>query len=210
MAANGTIQEEHIKHLAVMRGWLDGRGYHVAADALEFVRRMESGTRKDGQTPKFDHQLSLTRYILTLVPHLQFPEETITAAFLHDALEDHGDVTQVMLASRFGVQVANAVWTLTKKTPAGLIKSYDLYFDEIAQCPIASVVKPVDRAHNVQTMPGVFTPEKQRSYLEEVDTHFFPLLKKARRNFPRQFGAYENVKFLLRCQTELLRLQLGV
>lgn len=199
------IAQRHIKQLAVMRGWLDGKGYFKAADALEFVRQMEQGTRKDGQTPKFHHQLSIARLVCTLAPHLMLPEETIAAAFLHDVLEDHGDrITRSDLEMRFGKTIADAVWKLTKKCN-GLTKSYDLYFGEMGTCPIASVVKLADRAHNVQTMVGVFTVDKQKSYLHEVDTYFFPMSKTARRNFPRQYGAYENLKILLRCQSALIR-----
>lgn len=199
------IEARHIKQLAVMRGWLDGRGYFKAADALEFVRAMEQGTRKDGQTPKFHHQLSIARLVITLAPHLTYPEETITAAFLHDVLEDHSDVvTREYLENRFGKLVADAVWKLSKKV-GGLSKSYDMYFAEMATCPIASLVKLADRAHNVQTMVGVFTIEKQKSYLKEVDSYFFPMCKTARRLFPRQYNAYENIKILLRCQSSLIR-----
>jgi (p)ppGpp synthase/HD superfamily hydrolase len=93
-----------------------------------------------------------------------FPEETMTAAFLHDMLEDHGDfVTVAELSRRFGPRFADAVWKLSKKS-VGLTKSYEMYFEELSQCPIASVVKLADRAHNLQTMQGVFTAEKQKSY----------------------------------------------
>ena len=199
------VTQRHVKQLAVMRGWLDGKGYFKAADALEFVRLMEQGTRKDGETPKFHHQLSIARLVSTLAPHLTFPEESITAAFLHDVLEDHGDsITREYLESRFGKTIADAVWRLTKKCN-GLTKSYDNYFAEMAMCPIASVVKLADRAHNVQTMVGVFTIEKQKTYLHEVDNHFFPMVRTARRLHPRQYGAYENLKILLRCQAGLIR-----
>jgi hypothetical protein len=54
-------------------------------------------------------------------------------------------------------------------------------------------------------MVGVFTCEKQISYLTEVETWFWPMIRQARRNFPRQYPAYENLKILLRCQTALIR-----
>lgn len=199
------VVQRHVKQLAVMRGWLNGKGYYKAADALEFVRGLEHGTRKDGVTPKFHHQLSIARLVSTLEPHLALPEETITAAFLHDVLEDHYDiVSREMLESRFGKAVADAVWRLSKKV-GGLTKTYDTYFAEMATCPIASIVKLADRAHNVQTMVGVFTVEKQKKYVAEVDAYFFPMCRMARRAFPRQYGAYENLKILLRCQTALIR-----
>ena len=199
------IEQRHAKQLAVMRGWLNGKGFYKAAEALEFVRVMEQGTRKDGMTPKFHHQLSIARLVATLEPHLALPEETITAAFLHDVLEDHSDsVSRELLEVRFGKIVADAVWKLSKKI-GGITKSYDSYFAEMATCPIASIVKLADRAHNVQTMVGVFTVEKQKKYLSEVDLYFFPMSRQARRAFPRQYGAYENLKILLRCQVQLTK-----
>jgi (p)ppGpp synthase/HD superfamily hydrolase len=199
------VVERHRKQLAVMRGWLEGKQYFQASDALELVRKVETGTRKDGVTPRFHHQLSVARLVSTLDPHLIFPEQTIAAAFLHDLLEDHGDVwTRENVADRFGEQVTSAVWKLSRKT-VGLSKTLDHYFAEIATCPIASVVKLADRAHNLQTMHGVFDPRKQEEYVTEVEEHFYPLIRDSRRAFPRQYGAYENIKILLRCQVRLVR-----
>ena len=199
------VVDRHRKQLAVMRGWLEGRQFYAAAEALEIVRQMEGGLRKDGATPKFHHQLSVAQLLSTLVPHLIHPEETITAAFLHDLLEDHGELwTREMIENRFDKTVADAVWRLSKKS-AGMTKSYEAYFAGLAQCPIGSIVKLADRAHNLQTMQGAFGIEKQQAYLEEVDAWFFPLIRIARRAFPRQYGAYENLKILLRCQCSLIR-----
>jgi (p)ppGpp synthase/HD superfamily hydrolase len=199
------IETRHRKQLAVMRGWLEGRQYFVAMDALEVCRQLEQGTRKDGETPKFHHQLSVARLITTLAPHLIHPEITIATAFLHDIMEDHGDVwTLAALTERFGAPIAEAVWLTSKKTP-GLTKDYDKYFGEMAQHPVASIVKLADRNHNIQTMQGVFTVAKQQAYMQEVEDWFFPLIKTARRRFPRQYGAYENLKILLRCQCSLIR-----
>ncbi len=198
------IQERHKKQLSVMRGYLEGKGYYVALDALELVRQISDGTRKDMKTPKFHHQLSVARLLVTLLPHMAFPEETIAAAFLHDLLEDHGDIwTRGMLEQRFGQKIADAVWTLSKKS-AGMSKTYELYFAEMANCPISSVVKLSDRAYNIQTMQGVFSDEKQREYIAELDKYFFPMIRLARRNFPKQFGAYENLKILMRSQKSLI------
>lgn len=198
------IENRYRKQLSVMRGWLEGRRYFKAFDAMELARSLESGTRKDGITPKFHHQLSVTRLVTTLAPHLLYPEETIAAAFLHDTVEDHGDQINVdVLRDRFGPDISKAVWTLSKKT-YGLSKTYEVYFQGLAECPIGSIVKLADRAHNIQTMPGVFSPEKQRAYLDELNQWFFPMVKTARRRYPQQYGAYENLKILLRCQMSLI------
>jgi len=200
-----TIQERHKKQLAVMRGWLEGRGYYTAAKALEVVRRTAEGLRKDGVTPAFHHQLSVARLVTTLTPHLMYPEETVASAFLHDLLEDHGDEwTREMLEAEFGKLIADAVWCLSKKSN-GMSKSHELYYGELAKCPIGSVVKCADRAHNLQTMQGVFSKAKQLEYLKEVDEYFYPMIRAARRNFPRQYSALENLKIILRCQHRLIQ-----
>jgi (p)ppGpp synthase/HD superfamily hydrolase len=191
-----------------MRAWLDGRGYYIAADAMELVQSLEQGFRKDGITPKFHHQLSVARYVVTLAPHLLNPEETIAVAFLHDVLEDHWQTwSREMLERRFGKTIADAVWTISKKI-GGMVKSYELYYGDIALCPIASIVKCADRNHNIQTMVGVFTLEKQATYVDEVEDYYYPMIKKARRAFKKQYSAYDNLKMFLRSQCRLIEANL--
>jgi (p)ppGpp synthase/HD superfamily hydrolase len=203
MTERSEVEARHVKQLAVMRGWLEGRNFYRAMDALEMVRQLEQGTRKDGETPKFHHQLSIARLVSTLTPHLNDPEGTLTLAFLHDTLEDHPQITREMLSKRFGPAVGTSVWIISKKTPT-LVKDKSTVFQEISEDPRASVVKLADRAHNLQTMAGVFTLEKQKAYLAEVEEEFYPLIRRARRRFPKQYPAYENLKILLRCQCRLI------
>ena len=57
---------------------------------------------------------------------------------------------------------------------------------------------------NLQSMVGVFKLEKQKEYIREVHDLFFPMLKKARRLFPHQVNAYENIKHILESQIQLI------
>jgi len=202
------VCDRHSKQKIAMRGWLEGRRYFKAINAFQLMLDMEKGCRKDGITPKAHHQLSVARLVSTLEPHLLYPEDTIAAAFLHDTLEDHSDkIGRSALKSKFGDQISDAVWTLSKKS-SGIVKDTSFYFSELAMCPIASIVKLADRNHNIQTMNGVFTPEKQIKYMKEVRDNFFPMMKIARRSFPSQYSAYENLKILLRCQINLIEASL--
>ena len=205
-----TIKQRHQKQLSKMHRTLQLRGFGLAEKALSFVQSLETGkTRKDKVTPKLHHQVSVARLVYTLGPHLLYLEETLAAAFLHDVPEDHGDLRTEGLVEDFGIRVIEPVMRLTKKH-RGQVKTYETYFAEMATCPIASIVKLSDRAHNIQTMQGVFTPDKQRAYVEEVSTWFFPLIREARQRHPQQYDAYENLKILLRCQVALLRQVLAV
>ena len=57
-----------------LRYWLHGRNYMKAAEALHFAACYHQGLRKDGATPEFEHQLTITHYLRTLENNLMFPE----------------------------------------------------------------------------------------------------------------------------------------
>lgn len=194
-----TIQKREIS----LRYWLLGAGYERAARAMNFGAGFHTGTRKDGVTPEFDHQISIAHYVRTIASSLLYPEDTLAAVFLHDVREDY-DVDDATIRREFGERVADAVDALTK-VYKGMKKPVDLYFSDIANDPVASVVKGGDRIHNFQSMPGVFSTAKQISYLDEGGAHFLPMIKSARRKFPAQESAYENIKHVLVSQIDLIR-----
>jgi len=191
-----------------LRYWLLGMAqsnpdYVKCVEALEFACNIHTGVRKDGKTPEFEHQLVITHYMRTLINNLLFPAETICASLLHDVCEDY-DISYDEIERRFGKKVRDAVERLTK-VYRGVNKSAENYFNEISQCPIASIVKGGDRIHNFQSMVGVFTKEKQESYIKEAEDNIIPALKIARRSFPSQEMAYENIKLMMRSQIELIK-----
>lgn len=178
-----------------LRYFLLGKEFYMAADALEFGSSYHVGLRKDGVTPEYQHQIEIAHYIRTLLPSLMFPEDTLAAVLLHDVPEDYG-VPHAVIANRFGTKVGRAVFLMDKNSNAR--------FDLIGEDPIASVAKGGDRVHNLQSMAGVFTREKQLRYIAEAEEKFLPMLKTARRLFPKQELAYENIKHVMTSQLELL------
>lgn len=195
------MQNKFAKRQISLRYWLLGKGYLKALKAMEFAAAYHKGTRKDGVTPEFDHQISIAHFVRSLLTTLLFPEETLCVIFLHDVCEDY-HVSREEIERLFGTMVADAVWRMTK-TWRGQKKDEARLFEEMAECPIASVAKGADRIHNLQSMVGVFTPEKQKTYMGEVRELFLPMLKRARRLFPEQDSAYENIKHMLNSQLEL-------
>jgi (p)ppGpp synthase/HD superfamily hydrolase len=123
----------------------------------------------------------------------------LTAGVLHDTREDYPQAT-TEIEQNFNPRVVYAVELLDKNG-----KEPSFYFSQIAKDPIASIVKGADRTHNIQSMIGVFTPEKQIRYVTEAEEYFLPMLKTARRKFPQQEPAYENIKHLLNTQIELIK-----
>lgn len=191
-----------MKQRIALRYWLQGRSMYMALDAMEFAAGYHKGVRKDGVTPEFSHQIAIASHVRTLEPHLLYPQETIAAAFLHDVREDY-DVSDAKVRALFGPVVADAVDALTKVF-AGRKRDLAVVAAAIAANPVASIVKAADRVHNQRTMVGVFSPEKIGAYCTETREFILPTVKKARRAFPSQEGAYENLSLVLHTQLELL------
>ena len=192
------------KSKVAMRYWLMGRKYQTALKALEFGLKHHTGTRKDGLTPEFQHQLSITNYMRVFEGYLTYPDETFAALLLHDVVEDY-DITPNEISNLFGDRVAKGVLSLTKKYQ-GVKKSTEYYYQELAEDPIGSIGKGGDRIHNIQTMVNVFTAKGQLWYIEETEKFIIPMLKKARRNFIQQEPIYENIKLVLQSQLDLIKI----
>lgn len=174
---------------------------------FELAERYHTGTRKDGVTPEFDHQVSIALYVLTL-PDLIDRPGTIATIMAHDLGEDYGvgkaEIVAVCQNKEFGNRVATSA-DLMWKVFRGEKRDEKQLFLLMASDPRASIAKGADRMHNFQSMIGVFTAEKQVSYIEYGEVKILPMLKLARQKFPQQVRAYEALKHMLTSQIELLR-----
>jgi (p)ppGpp synthase/HD superfamily hydrolase len=193
---------EFAKREISLRYWLQGAEFYHALEAMAFAKDYHIGTRKDGITPEFDHQVSIGHYIRSLHTGIMYPEDTIATVFLHDVREDHG-VSSDEIESRFGSRVSNAVDAMTKEF-RGIRRPEIEVFEKISKDPCASVAKGGDRIHNFSSMVGVFSIPKQKEYIQEGKDYFLPMLKTSRRLFVRQEPVYENIKTMLITQMTLI------
>lgn len=188
--------------MTAIRWFLIGKGYNIALRALKQSSELHTAMRKDGKTPYFVHVLVVTSQVITLHDILMFPEETIAEALLHDLVEDT-HIKRDQIYSDYGERIGKGVQRLTKQKD-GISRSSDEVFAELALDPCASIVKGADRAHNHQTMVGVFSESKQKEYIQETVEYILPMLKEAREQFPQQVMAYLNLKTMLLSQIELI------
>lgn len=190
-----------------LKYYLIGKGYNLALEALRFAKEKHSGKRKDGVTPEVQHQIEIALYLITL-KGIREEENTIIATLLHDVIEDT-NTSREAIEARFGQSIGDSVWALSKKVNGVAKYPYDggdlVYYDDCARDLRASIVKAADRIHNNNSMAGVFSTEKQVRYVNEVEMHFLPMLKKAEGLFPDQFMAYMNAKHMLKSQAALVR-----
>lgn len=198
---------EKFKKLKVsFRYWLLGKAeenpdYYRVLEAMEVAEKYHNGQRKDG-SPEFTHQITICMYLKTIHKYLKDPVKVFIVALLHDTLEDYYEESKRELQAKFPEEYEYFV--RISKVREGVKIPYEQYFGEMKNCYICSVVKLADRIANISTMIGVFSYDKQTQYLEEVNIWFLPMLKHARRMFPQQESAYENLKMLLQVQRDTI------
>lgn len=202
MESAETIINRFQRHLIAVRHTLLGKRWFTALAAMEFAHGFHRGTRKDGVTPEFYHQVEIAGFLLTICDSLLFPEETIAAAFLHDCPEDY-DVGFEEIESKFGGIITKATKLLTK-THRGRKADIGTYFSDMIDNPIASVVKGADRINNQSTIVPVFSRDRRNSYILETNEYILPMLKSARKKYPYQYNAYLNIMFMLRSQVDMI------
>ena len=214
------MKQDYDKLRHNLRQWLLGREYHIALAAMELGLQYHTGTRKDGVTPEFQHQVSQATFCRTLDGVLMHPEETLATIFLHDIVEDCEITPEEVLhhlkskGAELHLQLKLISSGLDKMTnqygdgfshgQKGIKKEYEEYYGAMEDCPVASICKGMDRMHNHQSMIGVFTHEKQRDYIKHTEEFIIPMLKVSRKNWTRQEAAYTNVKHILQSQIELV------
>ena len=189
------------KLYTALKYYLIGRGFSKALEALELGKTHHVGLRKDKVTPEFQHQIEIALHVSTL-KNLDDEESTIIVALLHDLVEDY-NYEVWLIENKFGKVVSQAVEAITKKSST-YVKNYDQYFHEMSNDRIASIVKGCDRSHNFSSMVGVFSIDKQKSYVDEGTKHFLPMLKVASEKFPSQFLAYANIRHMIKTQIAMI------
>ena len=184
------------------------KSYVPALNMLEFAKDVHVGTRKDGSTPEFQHQLEIAHFIRTLSENLRNPALVIGLCLGHDILEDYSDkapfVTYEQVVDISGQEMADEIMIISKEYK-GIKLSTEEYYRNLANTPHGSVTKGGDRIHNQGSMANVFTSQKQLGYVDETENFVLPMLKIARRKFFDQEAAYENIKFILQSQMTFVR-----
>lgn len=182
---------------------MENHNWYKAADALEFALLKHDGMlRKDNETPYVLHPTDVARFVLTL-PSLSSRVACVAGALMHDVMEDCG-VRYQELVDQFGSEIADTVEAMSKKVD-GSTKSESHYMSALALSQNASVLKPSDRINNQLTLE-VFSPQKALATVEFTEKQILPMMKAARRRFPAQELAYENMKLVLELQIRNTRI----
>jgi GTP pyrophosphokinase len=165
------------KDFIFIEGWAKGKGYNQLLKALYVSQKLHEGQyRKDGQ-PYIVHPTAVTA---TAIRHGIEDEITLCIMQLHDVIEDcNVSVGSLIEDYGFSKEVAKGVLTLTKTEG----RPFKFYIQEIASDIRCTLAKIGDRGHNISTMCGGFSIEKQKSYVAETQ-EIIELCREARRLYP--------------------------
>jgi len=140
--------------------------HSIAARARQFCRRAHAGQNRADGTPYATHPEATAETLRSCGIE---DEAVLTAAYLHDVLEDT-HVSEQQLLAEFGKAVTRIVKELTKKGLPGRRRKEiqaALLKQAAAMSPDAKLVKLADRLHNLRDMT-VWEEWRQRRYAKET------------------------------------------
>lgn len=169
-----------------VKTYANAKNLYQTSKVLPYARRLHEGQVRKGKDniPYIYHPLLIACHALSLGLD---DDNIISTALLHDVCEDC-DVTVDELPVNDTTKEAVAL--LTKKR--GVNK--EEYYKQISQNPIATIVKLLDRCNNVSGMATGFSKEKIVEYIKETEKDVYPLLQRAKNEYP----IYSNQIFLIK------------
>lgn len=158
---------------------------YQTSKVLPYARELHKGQIRKGKdkVPYIYHPLLISCHALALGLD---DDNLISAALLHDVCEDCGIAASELPVNQ---ETQTAVSLLTKTDG-----DEEQYYAQISQNAVATMVKLLDRCNNISSMAVGFSKEKMVAYIKETEKWFYPLLQKAKYEFPM----YSNQIFLIK------------
>lgn len=162
--------------------------------ALVLMKKYHDGQYRMGKdtVPYISHPLMMACHAIALGIE---EDDMLAAILLHDVVEDC-DVTVEELDVNDTVKEAVTLLTFTIYEGKSREESKEIYFRNLSNNRIASVVKLLDRCNNISTMATGFSKEKMAFYIKETEKLVPPVIEKVKNEYPE----YYNISFLLEYQ----------
>jgi guanosine-3',5'-bis(diphosphate) 3'-pyrophosphohydrolase len=142
----------------------------------------ENGFSRHDGSHYYHHLVDVTQ---TLINFGVRNENIITAAILHDYIEDVNGVTEKMIESIFNKEVAHMVALLTKNKDINYHDNkveMQRYLDRIFENEGACLIKAADRIHNFSSMM-TSSPGHKMKQVVNTKEFFIPFFKKCRNEY---------------------------
>lgn len=186
------------KMYTYLKGFAMGKGLEETLKVLALSRRSHKNQYRKSGEAYIIHPLTMACHAIAMGV---YDDNIIATILLHDIVEDCGLSVNDLPVNNI---IREAVGLLSFKKPdkyderdgegPSLFKVKSDYYSKISENRVASVVKIIDRCHNVSSMAGTFTKEKLNEYIEETEMFVLPLLRDAKENY----SEYQDNLFVLK------------
>ena len=179
--------------LEKVESYARSNGFADTLKAIEIMKKYHSGACRKGpeKAAYIVHPLTLAAQAISLGIG---DDIVISACLLHDVLED-SDATADDLNVNADIIEAVELVSFDENTASTKEEAKRIYFEKIAENPIASIVKVLDRCNNISNMSKAFSCEKMKNYLEETYRYILPLIDKLEAAYADRNGAWFAVKY---------------
>ncbi len=177
----GAAGETHFFDIAAFRARMSrsldpaDSNYNLFFDALEFARELHEGQRRKSGAPYISHPCSVVEI---LAREMQFRDPLLlSAALLHDVVEDVPWLSLDDVESRFGAAVAELVDGCTKLARYHLDRAalkdltHSKIFISASRRLGVLIIKLADRLHNLRTLHYLPLTKRQRIAQETVEVY---------------------------------------
>lgn len=166
-----------------------------AIRALDLVVKemcAEKGYHRYDGSDYYMHCVDVANFLIT---YGITDEDAITAALLHDIIEDVPGYTEAGLGALFSPAAARYVDAVSMKPGLDYHDGRVLtaYLDLIAANPYTAAIKTADRMHNMYTLAEAAMEKRYRKALE-TEEFFIPFFKTCRKKYPRYEGLFQAAK----------------
>jgi len=162
--------------LEKIRGYNPSADLSIAKKAFEFAQKAHQEHKRFSGEPYITHPIA----VATILTDLEQDILTISAALLHDVVED-ADVTREQLAKIFGDEVAKLVEGVTKLSQLSYISREVRQAENFRKMFVAMgedfriiIIKLADRLHNMRTLKYLPSAKQKETALETREI-FAPL-----------------------------------
>ena len=180
---------KHDKEYAFLRGAASVAGLTSTLIALPYVREKHKDQMRNDGTPYISHPLTMACHASALfsschkeVLGKNYLDDILTVCLLHDICEDCG-VDFDSLKYNDNIVEAVRLLTFSIKNDETKEQAKVRYYNEILENETATMVKLIDRCHNVSTMK-TFDIKRMKKYIIETREFVLPLLEKATLRYP--------------------------
>ena len=200
-----TAPTERVFHeydmMCLVREHAESQGLKQSLWALDFAAKMHAEQTRKGPegVPYISHPL----YMACQAISLGIAEDDLLAAvLLHDVCEDCG-MEPVQLQVSGAVQ--EAVRLVTRMGSKADETAEKAYYQAISENRLASMVKLLDRCHNMAFLALGMKDEKLRRYMRETDEHFYPLLESTAQHWPEYQAVCWQLKYQMGSQLQTIK-----